>query len=444
MAIPWSSATAQHQRDSIQLPRAGQESRLNHERPGPVCRLVGLLRGCHETPDGPYDPGLRRPGVQKFRGRPTATKLKSDSSSSAASRHGLSSSMVAWVAHNRPTRPWPVKASGIITFRLAAPPTEVPAIPPERERSSSRVFIPTARNVPLPGSRRPAALCDHEGVPKGTASRGTTRYMVRLTVPCCGGWRAWGIVRADFERALADPADPAIAAAEIASEHRRGANYVRVTVTLAVAAADVADALTIAWDAFTATADDLTGWEGTAASAEVQPGLPLTGADVRSARIGLTVASARSPVACRVHPRLAPGPLGSPAVQAAREWGHPCGPPSHAPLVVDPPGDRLLVGPGRLGRCGCPACGCGAQFQRLDQPGPEGDEGDGRDLTGSLVVARVMVTVLARRAVAIPAALQPAGGDPAGWGTRWLGMWLARDKAGSAGGTSLGGRRKGP
>ena len=63
-------------------------------------------------------------------------------------------------------------------------------------------------------------------------------------------------------------ADPAIAAAEIASEHRRGANYFRVTVTLAVAAADVADALTIAWDAFTAAAaDDLTGWEGTAASA---------------------------------------------------------------------------------------------------------------------------------------------------------------------------------
>lgn len=156
--------------------------------------------------------------------------------------------------------------------------------------------------------------------------------MVRLTVPRRGGWRAWGVVLADFERALADPADPAIAAAEIASEHRRGANYVRVTVTLAVAAADVADALTSAWDAFTAAAaDDLTGWEGTAASAEVQPGLPLTGADVRSAGIGLTVASARSPVACRVHPRLAPGPLGSPAMQAAREWGHPCGTPSHAP-----------------------------------------------------------------------------------------------------------------
>jgi hypothetical protein len=45
---------------------------------------------------------------------------------------------------------------------------------------------------------------------------------VRLTVPRRGGWRAWGVVRADFERALADLADPAIASAEIASELRRG------------------------------------------------------------------------------------------------------------------------------------------------------------------------------------------------------------------------------
>lgn len=54
---------------------------------------------------------------------------------------------------------------------------------------------------------------------------------MRLTVPRRGGWRAWGVVRADVERALADLADPAIASAEIASELRRGANYVRFAVT---------------------------------------------------------------------------------------------------------------------------------------------------------------------------------------------------------------------
>jgi hypothetical protein len=57
---------------------------------------------------------------------------------------------------------------------------------------------------------------------------------VRLTVPRRGGWRVWGTVRADFERTLADPADPAIASAEIASELRRGADYVRVILALTV------------------------------------------------------------------------------------------------------------------------------------------------------------------------------------------------------------------
>src|SRR6266699_6452280 len=99
-------------------------------------------------------------------------------------------------------------------------------------------------NVSLPESRRPAALCDHGGVPRGTASRWKRRYAVRLTVPRRGGWRAWGTVRADFERALADPVDPAIASAQIASELRRGVDYVRVTVVLTVVTSDVADALT--------------------------------------------------------------------------------------------------------------------------------------------------------------------------------------------------------
>jgi hypothetical protein len=94
-------------------------------------------------------------------------------------------------------------------------------------------------------------------------------------VPRRGGWRAWGPVRADFERTLADPSHPAIATAEIVSEHRRGADYVRVTVAMAVDARDVADALAIAWDAFTgAAADDLDGWDVTAAVAEVRLGPP--------------------------------------------------------------------------------------------------------------------------------------------------------------------------
>jgi hypothetical protein len=129
-------------------------------------------------------------------------------------------------------------------------------------------------------------LCDHESVPRGTATRWKRRYAVRLTVPRRGGWRAWGAVRADFERALADPADPAIASAEIASEVRRGADYVRVTVALTVAATDVADALTMAWDAFRSAArDDLPGWDVAAATAQVQPEPPLTETGSRRAAL---------------------------------------------------------------------------------------------------------------------------------------------------------------
>jgi len=109
-------------------------------------------------------------------------------------------------------------------------------------------------------------------MPRGTASRWTTRYAVRLIVPRRGGWRAWGAVRADFERALADAVDPAIASAEIASELRRGVDYVRVSVAVTVVATDVADALAIAWDAFLSAAqDDPAGWEVAAATARVQP-----------------------------------------------------------------------------------------------------------------------------------------------------------------------------
>ena len=165
------------------------------------------------------------------------------------------------------------------------------------------------RELPLQGSGSSAAACDHEDVPRGTAARGTTRYRIQLTVPRRGGWRARGPVRAGLERALADPPGSAIAAAEIASEHRRGADYVRVTVVMTVDARDVADALAIAWDAFRSAArDDLAGWEVTAATAEVQPEPPLIRGQLSHSaafpafrpRAGRP--SARDEVALQLHP----------------------------------------------------------------------------------------------------------------------------------------------
>jgi hypothetical protein len=88
-------------------------------------------------------------------------------------------------------------------------------------------------------------------------------------VPRLGGWREWAASRSDFEQRLAGLESPAVAAAEIESEIRRGSDYVRVTITAAV---DAAEALTAAWGAFRlAAGDDAAGWDMTAASAEIRP-----------------------------------------------------------------------------------------------------------------------------------------------------------------------------
>jgi len=113
-------------------------------------------------------------------------------------------------------------------------------------------WLPGRWTAELPGYRKPAEVCDHERVPRGRPPGG--RDAARCGSPCRGRWRAWEAVRADFERALADPADPAIASAEIVSELRRVVGYVRVMVALIVITTDVADALAVAWDAFRSAA----------------------------------------------------------------------------------------------------------------------------------------------------------------------------------------------
>jgi len=63
------------------------------------------------------------------------------------------------------------------------------------------------------------------------------------------------------------PESPAVVGAEIESETRRGRDFVRVTITAAVDAVDVAAALSAAWDAFRqAAGDDAGGWDVVAAS----------------------------------------------------------------------------------------------------------------------------------------------------------------------------------
>ena len=91
-------------------------------------------------------------------------------------------------------------------------------------------------------------------------------------MPRLGSRRAWEASRGDFAERLTTLESPAILSAELESETRRGRDYVKVTVTAAVGAADVAEALTAVWDAFREAADDdAAGWDMTGASAEIRP-----------------------------------------------------------------------------------------------------------------------------------------------------------------------------
>jgi hypothetical protein len=84
------------------------------------------------------------------------------------------------------------------------------------------------------------------------------RYLVRLSVPRVGGWRAWGTVRGEFGRQLAEQESAAVAL-RVDSEIRRGRDYVRVIVLATVDADDVAEALDLTWWAFRkAAGEDLT------------------------------------------------------------------------------------------------------------------------------------------------------------------------------------------
>jgi hypothetical protein len=107
---------------------------------------------------------------------------------------------------------------------------------------------------------------------RATPAQQSTRYRVRITMPRLGSRREWEATRGDFEQRLTTAESPAVISAEIESETRRGRDYVRVTITAAVNAADVAEALTAAWETFRqAAGDDAAGWNLPAASAEARP-----------------------------------------------------------------------------------------------------------------------------------------------------------------------------
>ena len=103
-------------------------------------------------------------------------------------------------------------------------------------------------------------------------TRSRRRWAVRLSINRHGGWYAWGPISGDFERSLAGQAGSAVIQPRVDGETRRGRDHVRVTMAMTIASADVAGALTEAWQAFRdAARDDPRGWDLASAAAEVRP-----------------------------------------------------------------------------------------------------------------------------------------------------------------------------
>jgi hypothetical protein len=98
--------------------------------------------------------------------------------------------------------------------------------------------------------------------------------VVWVDVPRASGWRAWNAAAGGFEDRLAGQVGAPVLDAQIDSETRQGQDYVRVRVTVTVQAADVASAVTAAWEVFRAAAGEIGGWDLAAASAQVRPAGP--------------------------------------------------------------------------------------------------------------------------------------------------------------------------
>ncbi len=87
-------------------------------------------------------------------------------------------------------------------------------------------------------------------------------YRVRLSVRRIGGRQAWGSAAGDFERCLEAQANAMISGPQIEWESWRGRDFVHVVVVMTVMAADVGQALVIAWRAFPrAAGDGIEGWD---------------------------------------------------------------------------------------------------------------------------------------------------------------------------------------
>jgi hypothetical protein len=72
-------------------------------------------------------------------------------------------------------------------------------------------------------------------------------FTVNLEVPHSGG-RAWHWVVAEFDERLSDQVIPPVLSADLVAELRRGRDGLRLRIAVTVQAANIAEAVRVAWD----------------------------------------------------------------------------------------------------------------------------------------------------------------------------------------------------
>jgi hypothetical protein len=94
-------------------------------------------------------------------------------------------------------------------------------------------------------------------------------FTVNLEVPHSGG-RAWHWVIAEFGERLSDQVIPPVLAADLLAELRRGRDGLRLRIAVTVRAADIAEAVGVAWDLLE-NASEVGGFHLASATVEAGP-----------------------------------------------------------------------------------------------------------------------------------------------------------------------------
>jgi hypothetical protein len=138
------------------------------------------------------------------------------------------------------------------------------------------------------------------------------RFTVNLEVPHSGG-RAWHWVVAEFDERLSDQVIPPVLSADLVAEIRRGREGLRLRIAVTVQAADIAEAVRVAWEVLE-DASEVGGFHLASATVEAGPaplvlrsyrGLACRPLRRRSLRPGIALTGGPGPIPAHTATRRA-------------------------------------------------------------------------------------------------------------------------------------------